>query len=149
MLPLKNVLMRQVIEIRIECRSISKGEGKGPVLSTKDPISFLGTVDPETGNIIDPNHELHGKCIKDSILIFPYGKGSTVGSYVLYQLKKNGCAPSGMINIDSEPIVAVGAIISDIPLVDRPNVDIFKVIVEGDEVIVNGSEGYLEITGSK
>jgi predicted aconitase with swiveling domain len=105
--------------MEIACHRVSSGFASGEALVTREPISFLGNVDPKTGVIVDPGHELHGKCIAGKVLIFPGGKGSTVGSYVIYQLKKRGLAPSAMINIRSEPIVAVGAIISGIPLVDR------------------------------
>lgn len=86
--------------------------------------------------VVDPAHELFGQCIAGTVLIFPGGKGSTVGSYVIYQLKKRGMAPVAMINLRSEPIVAVGAIISGIPLVDRVAEEILKlergVLVEVD-----------------
>jgi predicted aconitase with swiveling domain len=94
---------------------------------TGEAISFLGNVDANTGMVVDPAHELFGRCIAGKVLIFPGGKGSTVGSYVIYQLKKRGLAPAAMINIRSEPIVAVGAIISGIPLVDRVGVEILQV----------------------
>ena len=64
-------------------RSISKGTAEGELLKTDTPISFLGGVDPRTGNIIDANHPLAGQNITGKVLAFPYGKGSTVGSYVL------------------------------------------------------------------
>jgi hypothetical protein len=104
--------------LEIRCHRISGGKATGPALVTEEPISFLGTVDPETGVVVDPGHQLFGKAVAGKVLIFPGGKGSTVGSYVIYQLKKRGVAPQAMINIKSEPIVAVGAIISGIPLVD-------------------------------
>jgi predicted aconitase with swiveling domain len=104
--------------LEIKCHRISGGKATGPALVSKEPISFLGTVDPETGEVVDPGHQLFGKAVGGKVLIFPGGKGSTVGSYVIYQLKKRGVAPAAMINIKSEPIVAVGAIISGIPLVD-------------------------------
>jgi len=104
--------------LEIRCHRISGGKATGPALVTEEPISFLGTVDPETGVVVDPGHQLFGKAVAGKVLIFPGGKGSTVGSYVIYQLKKRGVAPQAMINIRSEPIVAVGAIISGIPLVD-------------------------------
>ncbi|MDF0591751.1 DUF126 domain-containing protein [Candidatus Methanocrinis natronophilus] len=104
--------------MEIRCHRISGGRARGPALVTKEPISFLGTVDPETGEVVDPRHQLFGRSLRGKVLIFPGGKGSTVGSYVIYQLKKRGAAPLAMINIKSEPIVAVGAIISAIPLVD-------------------------------
>ena len=73
----------------IKCRMISKGKNNGKTLVTKDPISFLGGVDPKTGIVIDKKHELFNQCITDKILVIPSGKGSTVGSYVIYQMIKN------------------------------------------------------------
>ena len=103
----------------IPCHKVASGVASGPALVTGMAISFLGNVDPKTGVVVDPGHELFGQQISGKVLIFPGGKGSTVGSYVIYQLKKRGLAPAAMINLASEPIVAVGAVISGIPLVDR------------------------------
>ena len=105
--------------MEVPCHKVASGFASGPALVTGMAISFLGNVDPKTGVVVDPGHELFGQKISGKVLIFPGGKGSTVGSYVIYQLKKRGLAPAAMINLRSEPIVAVGAIISGIPLVDR------------------------------
>jgi len=129
----------------IKGRTIARGKAAGKVLMTKDPISFLGNIEPETGEVVDPAHELFGKSIRGTVLVFPQGKGSTVGSYVIYRLKKNGVAPAAIINLECEPIVAVGAIISEIPLIDKLEVDPYTVLKDGDEVIVNSAEGYVEI----
>jgi len=116
---------------QLKGRVIYKGSAKGEALVTSQPISFYGGVDPTTGVVIEKGHELQGKSVKDKILVFPIGKGSTVGSYTLYRMKKNGTAPSGMINKECETVVAVGAIISEIPCVDK--IDIAK-INTGDKV---------------
>ncbi|MDO9522512.1 MAG: DUF126 domain-containing protein [Methanocorpusculum sp.] len=108
----------------IQGRSIAKGTGTGPLLITDTPISFLGGVDPKTGIVIDETHPLFGKSIAGKVLVFPYGKGSTVGSYVLYSLAKNHVAPAAIINTECETIIATGAIISEIPTVDRLNGDL-------------------------
>lgn len=122
--------------MELKGRIISKGIAEGEALTTTMPISFYGGVDPETSEIIEKGHELQGKQIKGKILVFPNGKGSTVGSYTLYRLKKGGVAPAGIINRDCETVVAVGAIISEIPCVDE--IDISK-IETGDTVrIENG-----------
>jgi predicted aconitase with swiveling domain len=110
----------------IPCHKVASGYASGPAMVTKMAISFLGNVDPRTGIVVDPGHELYGESISGKVLIFPGGKGSTVGSYVIYQLKKKDLAPAAMINLRSEPIVAVGAIISGIPLVDRVPSDILQ-----------------------
>jgi uncharacterized protein len=117
--------------MELKGRIISRGVTEGEALTTNMPISFYGGVDPETSEILEKGHELQGKRIKGKILVFPNGKGSTVGSYTLYRLKKGGVAPAGMINRDCETVVAVGAIISEIPCVDQ--IDISK-IETGDTV---------------
>jgi hypothetical protein len=122
--------------MELKGRIISRGIGEGVALATSQPISFYGGVDPDTGEVIEKGHELRGKKIVGKILVFPNGKGSTVGSYTLYRMKKNGTAPAGMVNKECETIVAVGAIISEIPCVDQ--IDISR-IKTGDYVhIENG-----------
>ena len=118
---------------QLKGRIIYKGIAKGQALVTEMPISFYGGVDPNTGEVIEKGHQLNGLSVKDKILVFPQGKGSTVGSYTLYRMKKNGTAPAGIINKECETIVAVGAIISEIPAVDK--IDIYK-IKTGDKVTI-------------
>ncbi|MGP8337745.1 MAG: DUF126 domain-containing protein [Methanosarcinaceae archaeon] len=138
--------MEMVTKIKkIPCRSISRGIAQGKVLISRDAISFLGNVDPETGVIVEQEHDLYGRSIKDRVLVFPHGKGSTVGSYVLYQLSKNGVGPSAMINIESEPIVAVGAIISGIPLVDRMETNPYETLKDDTLVKIDSQNGYVEV----
>jgi predicted aconitase with swiveling domain len=121
-------------------RIIKKGESEGVALVTMSPVSFFGYINPETGVVTEKGHELEGKSIKNVILVFPTGKGSTVGSYALYRMKKNGCAPRGIINKECEPIVAVGAIISDIPCVDKIDISSIKtgdnISIKGEKIIV-------------
>ncbi len=122
---------------QLKGRLISKGRAQGEALVTSQPISFYGGVDPNTGIVIEKGHELQGQSVKDKILVFPTGKGSTVGSYTLYRMKKNGTAPAGMINKECETVVAVGAIISEIPCVDQIDISQIKT---GDKVrIENGT----------
>ena len=118
-------------KMEMKGRIIYKGKAEGEALTTTQPISFYGGVDPNTGVVIEKGHELQGVSVKGKILVFPQGKGSTVGSYTLYRLKKNGVAPAGMINRECETIIAVGAIISEIPCIDK--IDITK-IKTGDKV---------------
>ena len=123
-------------------RRISKGLAEGEVLKSTSPISFLGGVDPKTGVVMDKNSNAFGKSIKNKVFVFPMGKGSTVGSYVIYQLKKNGAAPLAIINKEAETIVSVGAIISDIPMIDKIEIDNIE---EGKKVKVDGDTGTVEL----
>ena len=123
-------------------RVIYPGEAEGKALVSKSPVGFYGGVDAKTGMVIEKGHELEGKCVKNSILVFPNGKGSTVGSYILYGLKKNGVAPKAIINKETETIVATGVILAGIPCVDNIDTD---TINSGDSIKIkkDGSVGIM------
>jgi predicted aconitase with swiveling domain len=125
---------------QLKGRLISKGKGEGEALVTTQPISFYGGVDPNTGVVIEKGHELQGQSVKGKILVFPTGKGSTVGSYTLYRMKKNGTAPAGIVNRECETVVAVGVIISEIPCVDKIDISKIKtgnkVYIENDTITI-------------
>lgn len=116
-------------------RVIKAGQAEGLALVSPDPIGFFGMIDAETGIVIEKGHPLEGQSVAGRVLVFPTGKGSTVGSYSLYRLAKAGLGPAAIVNAESEPIVAVGAIISDIPMVDQ--VDTVQ-IRNGDTVTIDG-----------
>ena len=109
---------------------------------SSSPISFLGGVDPAEGVIVDAECDSRGLSISGKVFCFPFGKGSTVGSYAMYQLKLNGRAPAAIINNSAEPVIATGAIIADIPMVDGVDVALLR---SGDEVAVDADEGNVEL----
>jgi hypothetical protein len=130
----------------IKARSISRGKATGEALMSPEPIGFLGGVDPATGIVIENGHPLQGRCISGKVLVFPNGKGSTVGSYVMLQLAKNKKAPAAIINVSAEPIIAVGAIISHIPMVDKTEKDVYSILKDGMKVTVDGDKGAIIIS---
>jgi len=125
-------------------RRIFPGKVQGKALVSGEPISFYGGVDPDTGIIEEEGHPLQGKSVNGRVLVFPRGKGSTVGSYTLYRMKKTGKAPVAILNRECETIVAVGAIIAEIPCMDQ--VDIEKIphdallVVDADNERIEVSE---------
>lgn len=123
-------------------RTIYPGQAEGPALVTSQAISFFGGVDPESGVVVERGHELEGQSIAGKILVFPRGKGSTVGSYTLYRLKKAGLAPAAIINSECETITAVGCIIAEIPCLDQINL---QVIQSGAQVWLDAGAGQLTI----
>lgn len=130
--------------MEVKGRGISKGRASGEVLITGDPISFLGSIDSKTGQVVEKNHELERESIAGKVLVFPRGKGSTVGSYMILQLKKNGVAPAAIINLEAETIIAVGAIIAEIPLVDKLEKDPYDFLENGMKVEVDGTRGVVK-----
>ena len=92
------------------------GKAQGIILKSNDSINFLGTVDKKTGIISDKNHDLFQKSIKDCILVFPSGVGSSVGAYTIYSIKSNNTAPLAMICKKADLTVATGCALANIPL---------------------------------
>ena len=130
----------------IRGRGIAGGQGKGPLLVSPVPLSFLSGVDPASGIIVEKGHPLQGMSIAGKVLAFPYGKGSTVGSYVLYALSRNGHAPAAIVNTEAEPIIATGAIIGEIPMIDHIEVPMNR-LATGAHVVVDGETGEMIYDG--
>ncbi len=131
-------------ENKIRGNAIMEGVAEGEVLYTEESISFFGGVDMKTGKIIQKEHELKGQSIKDKILIFPKGSGSTVGSYVIYGLKKYNTAPKAMILENAETIICTGAILAKIPCMDGVDIKSLK-DAEKVKVIITRDEAYIEV----
>ena len=102
------------------CKKIVSGSGEGCALVTTQPINFLAMVDPRTGMITDPKHQLHEKSLKGVVLVFPYAVGSSVGAYTIYSLREYGFAPSAVVCSKADITTASGCAIANIPVVDLP-----------------------------
>ena len=102
---------------------ITPGRVRGEVLVTLQPISFWGGVDPASGRIIDPRHEL---------------------------FEQVGKAPAAIINVHTEPILATGPVVSRIfygqslPMMTLAERD-FALLSTGQRVLVNADNGVVEI----
>ena len=125
-------------------RRVMGGFAEGEALVSVDPVSFYGGVDPKTGCVTEPGHCCCGEKISGKIFVFPTGKGSTVGSYVIYRMKKLNTAPAAVVNVETEAIIATGCVISDIPLVDKLDSNPLESIRTGMRVRVKADEGIVE-----
>lgn len=122
-------------------RTIYPGLASGKALVSRMGISFYGGVDPQSGIITEAGHDLEGEAVAGKILVFPSGKGSTVGSYILYRLKKNGLAPAAIVNTECETITAVGCIIAEIPCLDQVDITEFT---SGMLLEVDSDQGWVK-----
>lgn len=130
------------MEKELKARKIVEGYAEGEAIVTKDGISFMGTVNPKTGYIIERKHEIEGECLKGKILVYPRGKGSTGGSYMLYDVVKNGVGPAGIINEEGESVTVIGAIIAELPMVDQADISEIKT---GDYVYLDATNGNIKV----
>jgi len=135
-------------EIILRGCKVAKGKAQGQAIVSYSPISFMGGVDPETGLVVEKKHELEGQSVCDKILVFPTGKGSTVASYQIYELSCCQKAPRAIVNNLADPVVAIGAIIGNIPMVHKLDPDPLKVIRTGDWVEVDADQGIVKVKRS-
>ena len=115
---------------------IVPGMAQGTVLKTTNPINFLGAVDKKTGTIRDEKYDIFEKSIKDTILVFPHGIGSSVGAYTIYSLKSNNSAPVAMICTKADLTVASGCALANIPMIVVSNEE-FDSIQDGNKITVD------------
>jgi predicted aconitase with swiveling domain len=131
--------------IKVKAKPVTSGVAEGEAVVSRMAISFTGGMDPDTGVIREPGHDLEGQNIAGKILVFPTGKGSTTGSWQFYAAYKRGNAPKGIINANAEGVVAVSAIITGIPMVHQLDKDPLEQIETGDFVRINADQGFVEI----
>lgn len=128
------------------CRVISRGTGEGEALVCAEPVGFNFGVDVATGTVTERGHELEGRSFRGKVLVFPHGKGSTGGSYVVYQVAKAGTGPAAIINENTETIIAAGAIMGRLPVVDHLADGVYGEIRTGDWVRVDAENGRVTVT---
>ena len=130
---------------RFSCHKISEGKAQAEAIISKDRIMFY-QVRPEDGMMEEKNHHLEGRIIARKILVFPGGKGSSVVQQDgLYHLDRFHNMPAGLIIQDPDPVIVAGAIIMELPMVDRLPPEFYETVKDGDTVVVNADEGYVEI----
>lgn len=131
--------------MRFTCHKISEGKAKGQAVISQDNMCFY-RIYPESGVVMEKAHSLEGKSVARKVLIFPGGKGSSVvQADGLYQLNMHQNMPAAMIIQFPEPVLVSSAIIMEVPLVDRVDPAFYKMVKDGDTIVVNADKGYIEI----
>jgi predicted aconitase with swiveling domain len=137
----------------LKCKALTAGYGCGEIMATHQSISFWGGVDPATGVIVDPRHELFQQSITAKVLAFPYGKGSAAAPLVVLELIKQGTAPAAIVNVETDPLLVAGPIIGrhfydqTIPVVTVDNQG-FQLLKTGQHAVIDGIKGEIVLTGT-
>ncbi len=128
-----------------ECHKIAGGKASGEVLISNDDICFY-LADPETGKIIEKNHELEGQSVAGKILVFPSGKGSSVVQMDgLYQLNMHGMQPKAMIIKYPDTVLVATSIIMEVPLVDGLGEEFYQQVDNGNFLEVDAHEEVIKL----
>lgn len=128
-------------------KTVKRGIAEGEAIVSMLPFSFLGDLDIPTGKVVPAGHDLEGRSIAGKIFVFPTGKGSTVGPNMAWMAKQLGNAPAGMVCVEVEPVMAMVAIMNDIPMVHRLDQNPLQVIKTGDYIRMDAEKGIVEVLG--
>ena len=121
------------------------GKVRGEALVTDSLVAFWGGTSWETGEIVEVNHPLKGKNIRDKILVFPFGKGGSGETFGFYYLCKNGNAPKAMICNEAQPTTVAGALLCDVPMIYGFEEDVLESVSDGDEIEVDSDDGLVKV----
>ena len=131
--------------MKLQGDTINPGEAQGEAIVYDGLFSFLGDLDIPTGKVPARGHKLEGQSLVGKIFVVVSGKGSTAGPMIAYAAMKKGNIPAGMICIQAEPAVALSAIMTDIPMVDRLEVNPLEAIRSGVYEKIHAANGTLEV----
>ncbi len=127
------------------CRKISKGCVTGKVILSKDAVCYY-LVEPETGTVIERNHDIEGRNLAGKILVMPSGKGSSVvQADGIYKLSQHGKSPLAMIIEHADPVLVSSAIIFEVPMVHKVDPEFYNKINDGDTILLDATNGLIEI----
>src|SRR3990170_8909323 len=149
----RNYALRRIplSNIVIKCVPVSQGISRGEALVTRQPMCLYDSLDPKSGRIVNRRHDLYGKNVSGKILFFPRGIGSSTSAATILEAARCNKAPSAIVNLETEPIIAVGAILAEklygrnIPIVHRPETNPADLIKTHDLTEVNADLGLIEL----
>jgi hypothetical protein len=118
---------------------------EGEIILNRQPVSFLGDFDVETGQSTNPDHDIVERSISGKIFVFPSGVGSTVGSHSLINMSMNEAGPKAILVNHSDPIILLGCCVANIPHIHRFQDDIIEMLEDGMKVKVDSERGVVEV----
>ena len=118
---------------------------EGEALVTDVPITFLGFVNRITGEIEEEGHPINGESMKNKILIFPKGSGSTVAPYVLLGLFYNGNGPKAIINTNLDQQTIPACSILGVPYAHSFETNPCLAINTGDKIRLKLEQGNVKL----
>ena len=133
--------------MEIKAHTVSAGKAEGEAVVYNGPFSFMGDLDPNTGKVPAPRHELEGQSLVNKVFVFTTGKGSSGGDSIAWMAKQKGNVPSAIICMESEPVLSGAVIAAEIPAVDHPEKNVLKLIKTGDYIKVDATRGVIEVVG--
>lgn len=134
----------------VPCTRLQGPSGSGEPVEGIAIVSSHGfnaryDMDRDSGLFSRPEHDLYGQSAAGKIYVFTTPKGGIATSWALLDLKSRGIAPLALVCRQLNPIVAQGAVLADIAVLDRLAPDPVTTIRTGDRIRLDPRGGTLEI----
>ena len=97
----------------IQGRVLNPGTASGAAFLLTEALSFWGGFDPKTGDIIDIHHPQRGANLARRIVLIAETRGSGTSSGTIAEAIRIGTAPAGIIMIEPDVNIAIGASIAE------------------------------------
>ena len=131
----------------LKCHPGIGDKTEGIVLCAKDNFFARYDLDRVKGLFSRPQHKLFGKSYKNKILVLNESKGGVASAWMLYEMKVRDMVPKAILFNKANTILAQGAALANLTMCDRfIDGDITSLLKTGDKVIINPSEGYVEVS---
>lgn len=121
-------------------------EIEGEALVSSQGFSARYDLDPATGIISRPSHELAGANIVDKVLVFATAKGGVATSWRLLDLVERGTAPRALVFDIINPVMVQGAVLAGIPIMAGLRPGAAESIRSGDWVRLRPGAGVIEVS---
>ena len=118
---------------------------EGEALVCHDNFSARYDVNRRTGVFSRETHELYGVSLVGKVCVFNTAKGGVATAWALLDMRAQGTAPLAIIFQVANPIMAQGAALADLPLMDRLDPDPLATIESGDWLIVDPPAGEIRV----
>jgi hypothetical protein len=118
----------------------------GTALVAKDNFSARYDLDRKAGIFSRPTHTLAGQSYNGVILVLDTAKGGVATAWMLHEMAARHIVPLALLFNRVNPILAQGAALGDVTMLDRFEGDVTDLIRTGDTLRVDPTAGLVEIT---
>lgn len=118
---------------------------RGRALVAKDGFSARYDLDREKGVFARPTHKLVGHSYVDRILVLDQAKGGVATAWMLHEMAARGMVPAALLLNHANPVMAQGAALGGVTLVDRFEGDITALVPDGAEIEIEPEAGLVRI----
>jgi predicted aconitase with swiveling domain len=131
--------------IKLKCHPGIGPAVTGTALVAKDNFSARYDLDRHAGAFSRPSHALAGQSYNGKILVLNDAKGGVATAWMLYEMKARGIVPLALVFNRVNPILAQGAALGEVTMVDRFDLDVTDLIRTGDTLRIDPAAGIVEI----